>query len=135
MSSVELEQAPTIRDAKWDSVLRLMDYLNRKWAHSTAHGEAEVQLKFPTQLVLLLHDALQHMIDHQMPLYRLHVGAEEYSRAMLVSASTAEESMQNTCMRANELIVDLEILLEHFIGRPHITMQQIRKLREKRQRK
>lgn len=126
----DLEQAPTIRERKWDDTLRLMDYLNKKWAHAMGNGREEIELKFPTRLVLLLHDALQHMIDNQMPLYRLHVDAEEYSRSMLAQSAIAEETMKDTCTRATMLISDLEILLEHFIGRPQMTMEQILKHRQ-----
>lgn len=107
----DLDPAPTIREKKWDDALRLMDYLNRKWAYAMGHGEDEIGLKFPTQLVLLMHDALQHMIDHQMPLYRLHVDAEEYSRSMLAAAATAEQTMKDICLRATATIAEFEAAL------------------------
>lgn len=113
-----LDPAPTIRDAKWDRTLRLMDYLNKKWAYAMAHGREEVTLKFPTGLVVTITDALRHMIDHRMPLYRLHVDVEEYSRAMVAQAAVAEETMRVIVLRAGEAVADLELLLQRRFKRP-----------------
>ncbi len=110
--TTDLPPSPTIRDAKWDNVLRLMDYLNKKWARAMAEGHDETSLKFPTPLVLLLHDALQNLMDRQMPLYRLHVDIEEHSRALVADAVEASETMKDLCLRATVAVAEIEALVE-----------------------
>jgi hypothetical protein len=112
VSTADLEPAPTVRDAKNDHVLRLIDYLNKKWARASAKGEAEVTLRFPTALLVPLTDALRHMLDHRMPLYRLHVDVEEHSRAMLAEAAVAELTMKDLCLRATCVLAEFEALLD-----------------------
>jgi hypothetical protein len=111
MSSTDLEPAPTVRDAKHDNILRLVDYLNKKWAYASAHGQDEITLRFPTALLIPLTDALRHMIDVRMPLYRLHVDVEEHSRAMLAEAAVAELCMKDLCLRATGMVAEFEALL------------------------
>lgn len=113
-----LGPAPTIRQAKWDEAYRGVDYLNRVWARAFAKGQAEVQLKVPTPFVATIAEAILHMANNAMPLYRLHMAVEERSLSLLATTAQVEGVLQAAALRAGEAVSDLEMILDRRFKRP-----------------
>lgn len=104
---------------EWDGILDLIDNL-RKQAWSPE------PVRVPDQYAHTIADALEHWMDHKMPLYRAQVAIEEN---IVKAAAVADEMMRDELQRFQMVVADLETLMEHFVGRPPMTMEEVHRSR------
>lgn len=110
-----------LEDEKWGRVVGLIDELRKQaWSHDP------VRLNISDHAAHTIADALEHWMNHQMPLYRVQAAIEEN---IINSAAVADEMMKDELQRFQMVVTDLELLLLQFIGRPPMTMGEVRRQR------
>lgn len=108
-------------DAKWDGVVALIDEIRKQ-----AWSPEPVRLHLPDRDAHAIADALEHWMDHEMPLYRAQVAIQEN---IIRASQVADEMMRDELQRFAMAVTDLELLLMQFIGRPPMTMEEVRRQR------
>ncbi|MGD9768230.1 MAG: hypothetical protein AB7U62_11345 [Pseudolabrys sp.] len=116
------DAAARVRDPKWDGVASFIDSL-REAAFTAIRARSPMKVEWDPFMAFTICDALQHWMDHKMPLYR---GMVELEENVLFAANVAEDVMRDNAARFALMLGDLEDVLEKFVGRQPSAMADIR---------
>lgn len=106
-------------DQSAELVLRLIDALNRA-SMKAQIDKGDAVLQMTAHQASQWADAIFHLLISSAP-YRI-----------TDAAAIAEQTMKDEALRFTCAVTDLELLLENFIGRPPMTMAEVREASQKR---
>lgn len=111
----------------WLVSLEWIDALNLEIMRAYRE-KRNVRFECPPGVANCFAEALLHYTDLKMPLLRAMVSIEDN---IIGAAAVAEQTMKDEALRFSCAVADLELLLENFIGRPSMTMAEVREAAER----
>lgn len=82
-----------------------------------------ITITLPAHTALIVADRLETTQDRMK-------ATSKFRSEMREASDIAEDAMKDTALRFSYAVTDLEILLMEFIGRPAMTMQEVREQRQ-----
>lgn len=115
------------RTDEWPRILELIEWLNREAIGAKIENRpAKFECDYMTAFYLGF--ALQDYADRKAPLIRAMYDIEEN---IIKASRLADETMRDEATRFALAVADLELTLEHFVGRRPATFEEIREARSR----